>query len=163
MHGAEFFWEVLPFKRSLLKFFLDIFVQCSFLFFFFFNLQKAGSVCVCVKIKKVGTKPTAVGDGGQSFFELKNAFKIGRTFSNVRWKVWLNADVLAYFSFFWSYNFFSNFNLKLKSFVFFEILNILKITVFCSKSIFSICMSFCSNLMLVSLFQIFQLIRSIFV
>ena len=116
----------------------------SFLIIFYFSKKH-----VCTHIKKVGTKPTAVGRG-QSFLELKNAFKIVRTFSNVRWKVWVNADFLTYFLFFWSYNFFTNFNLKLKYFVFFEIFNILKITVFCSKSISSICMSFCSNQMLVS-------------
>ena len=38
-----------------------------------------------------------MGGGGQSFFELKNAFKIGRTFSNVRWQVWLNAGFFGIF------------------------------------------------------------------
>ena len=56
--------------------------------------------------------------GEEVYFLLKKGFKIVQTVSNVCLQILLNADVFAYFSFPRSYNFSSNFNLKLKNFIF---------------------------------------------
>ena len=145
----HFFLIPISFVFAQNAYFSILFSICflqQLLFLIFVNTKKTVIPVVNLNTNKEGWHKTNCSGGGrQSLFEFKNAFKIGRTFGNMCLKVWLNAHVLTYFSFFWSYNFFTNFNLKLKNFVFFEILNILKITVFCSKSISSICMSFCSN------------------
>ena len=96
--------------------------------------------------------------GWQSFFNLKTDLKVGETCSDVRYKVWHKTEILMCMRSWGSYNFFTNFILKLKNFIFFDIFNILKITVFCSKSITSICMNFYPNWTLVSLFKISWLI-----
>ena len=65
--------------------------------------------------------------------------------------------VFGIFSFSWSYNFVTNFSLKLKNFVFFSFQSSENQVIF-SKTIFSICMSFCSNYTLIA-----SLVKSVWI
>ena len=81
-------------------------------------LEKKSEKTISVVALKHGISKTSTCGGGIELFSLKKVFKVVETFNNVRWKVWLNANFLAYFSCPRSCNFFTNFNLKLKNFVF---------------------------------------------
>ena len=105
------------------------------------------------KIKEGWHKTSRSGGGHKVFFELKNALKINRTFSNVRWKVWLNANFLVTFFFiFLKLQLFYQFQPEVEKLRFFLDFQYSENHSILLKTIFIHLYYFCSNWMLVSLF-----------